>query len=120
MLMPGGVRLMLLTSEYGGGGFPWLAGIAVTEMLTAANMALSLNPMLTHGSIHALTAHGDQEQKLAWLPKLITGEWAGTMNLTEPQAGSDVKLLRPKQNYKMMEPIRSPGRKFTSRGANMI
>ena len=73
--------------EYGGGGFPWLVGIAVTEMLTAANMALSLNPMLTQGSIHALTAHGDQEQKLAWLPKLITGEWAGTMNLTEPQAG---------------------------------
>ena len=82
--------------EYGGGGFPWLVGIAVTEMLTAANMALSLNPMLTQGSIHALTAHGDQEQKLTWLPKLITGEWAGTMNLTEPQAGSDVGALTTK------------------------
>ena len=82
--------------EYGGGGFPWLVGIAITEMLTAANMALSLNPMLTQGSIHALTAHGDQEQKLAWLPKLITGEWAGTMNLTEPQAGSDVGALTTK------------------------
>ena len=82
--------------EYGGGGFPWLVGIAVTEMLTAANMALSLNPMLTQGSIHALTAHGDQEQKLAWLPQLITGEWAGTMNLTEPQAGSDVGALTTK------------------------
>ena len=82
--------------EYGGGGFPWLVGIAVTEMLTAANMALSLNPMLTQGSIHALTAHGNQEQKLAWLPKLITGEWAGTMNLTEPQAGSDVGALTTK------------------------
>tara|TARA_B100000700_G_scaffold219608_2_gene241632 strand:+ start:835 stop:2628 length:1794 start_codon:yes stop_codon:yes gene_type:complete len=82
--------------EYGGGGFPWLVGIAITEMLTAANMALSLNPMLTQGSIHALTAHGSQEQKLAWLPKLITGEWAGTMNLTEPQAGSDVGALTTK------------------------
>jgi len=82
--------------EYGGGGFPWLVGIAVTEMLTAANMALSLNPMLTQGSIHALSAHGSQEQKLAWLPKLITGEWAGTMNLTEPQAGSDVGALTTK------------------------
>ncbi|MEG3586002.1 MAG: acyl-CoA dehydrogenase [Actinomycetota bacterium] len=82
--------------EYGGGGFPWLVGIAVTEMLTAANMALSLNPMLTQGSIHALAAHGDQSQKLAWLPKLITGEWAGTMNLTEPQAGSDVGALTTK------------------------
>ena len=65
-------------------------------MLTAANMALSLNPMLTQGSIHALSAHGSQEQKLAWLPKLITGEWAGTMNLTEPQAGSDVGALTTK------------------------
>ncbi|MBT94379.1 MAG: acyl-CoA dehydrogenase [Acidimicrobiaceae bacterium] len=82
--------------EYGGGGFPWLVGIAVTEMLTAANMALSLNPMLTQGSIHALSAHGDQDQKLAWLPKLITGEWSGTMNLTEPQAGSDVGALTTK------------------------
>ena len=82
--------------EYGGGGFPWLVGIAVTEMLTAANMALSLNPMLTQGSIHALSAHGSQEQKLTWLPKLITGEWAGTMNLTEPQAGSDVGALTTK------------------------
>ena len=82
--------------EYGGGGFPWLVGIAVTEMLTAANMAMSLNPMLTQGSIHALTAHGDPNQKLAWLPKLITGEWAGTMNLTEPQAGSDVGALTTK------------------------
>ncbi len=82
--------------EYGGGGFPWLVGIAVTEMLTAANMALSLNPMLTQGSIHALTAHGDSNQKLTWLPKLITGEWAGTMNLTEPHAGSDVGALTTK------------------------
>ena len=82
--------------EYGGGGFPWLVGIAVTEMLNAANMAMSLNPMLTQGSIHALTAHGDPDQKLAWLPKLITGEWAGTMNLTEPQAGSDVGALTAK------------------------
>ena len=82
--------------EYGGGGFPWLVGIAVTEMLTAANMAMSLNPMLTQGSIHALSAHGDPNQKLAWLPKLITGEWAGTMNLTEPQAGSDVGALTAK------------------------
>ena len=82
--------------EYGGGGFPWLVGIAVTEMLTAANMALSLNPMLTQGSIHALSAHGDTSQKVKWLPKLITGEWSGTMNLTEPQAGSDVGALTSK------------------------
>ena len=64
--------------------------------------------MLTQGSIHALTAHGDEDQKLVWLPKLITGEWAGTMNLTEPQAGSDVGALTTKAelqddgSYKIM------------------
>ncbi len=84
---------MAFDPEYGGGGFPWVVGIAITEMLTAANMALSLNPMLTQGSIHALTAHGSDVQKARWLPKLISGEWSGTMNLTEPQAGSDVGAL---------------------------
>lgn len=87
---------MAFEAEYGGGGFPWVVGIAITEMLTAANMAFSLNPMLTQGSIHALSAHGDTEAKLAWLPKLISGEWTGTMNLTEPQAGSDVGALTAK------------------------
>jgi alkylation response protein AidB-like acyl-CoA dehydrogenase len=76
--------------EYGGGGLPWLVGLAIQEMFTAANMALSLCPMLTQGAIHLLTTHGTPEQKAAWLPKLISGEWSGTMNLTEPQAGSDV------------------------------
>ncbi len=84
---------MSFDPEYGGGGFPWVVGIAVSEMMTAANMALSLNPLLTQGSIHALTAHGDTEQKNTWLPKLISGEWSGTMNLTEPHAGSDVGAL---------------------------
>jgi len=87
---------MSFNPEYGGGGFPWVIGIAITEMLTAANMALSLNPLLTQGSIHALEAHGSEEQRLKWLPKLISGEWTGTMNLTEPQAGSDVGALTSK------------------------
>ncbi len=84
---------MSFDPEYGGGGFPWVVGIAVSEMMSAANMALSLNPLLTQGSIHALSAHGDDEQKATWLPNLISGEWSGTMNLTEPQAGSDVGAL---------------------------
>ncbi len=84
---------MSFDPEYGGGGFPWVVGLTVFEMMTAANMSLSLSPLLTQGSIHALSAHGDENQKLTWLPKLITGEWSGTMNLTEPQAGSDVGAL---------------------------
>ena len=87
---------MSFDPEYGGGGFPWVVGIAVSEMMTAANMALSLNPLLTQGAIHALYAHGDDDQKNTWLPKLISGEWTGTMNLTEPHAGSDVGALTSK------------------------
>ncbi|MFV2040204.1 MAG: acyl-CoA dehydrogenase family protein, partial [Acidimicrobiales bacterium] len=89
----GGWGAMSFEPEYGGGGFPWVVGVAITEMLTAANMALSLNLILTQGAIHALSAHGDETQKLLWLPKLISGEWSGTMNLTEPHAGSDVGAL---------------------------
>ena len=78
---------------YGGGGLPWAVGIAVSEMVTAANMAFSLCPMLTQGAIHMLGAHGSEAQRAAYLPQLISGEWTGTMLLTEPQAGSDVGAL---------------------------
>ena len=81
------------SAEWGGGNQPWVVGSAVSEMLTSANMAFSLCPMLTQGAIHLLSAHGTGEQQARWLPKLISGEWAGTMNLTEPQAGSDVGAL---------------------------
>jgi acyl-CoA dehydrogenase len=76
--------------EHGGGGFPLLAATAVKELITSANMAFSLNPLLTTGAVHLLTHHGSDEQKARYLPQMVTGEWAGTMNLTEPQAGSDV------------------------------
>ncbi|HUP73399.1 MAG TPA: acyl-CoA dehydrogenase [Acidimicrobiales bacterium] len=78
---------------YGGGGLPWAVAIAVSEMVTAANMAFSLCPMLSQGAIHMLGAHGSDEQKATYLPRLISGEWSGTMLLTEPQAGSDVGAL---------------------------
>jgi acyl-CoA dehydrogenase len=81
---------------YGGGGFPWTVAIVIQEMLTSANMALSLCPLLTQGAIDALQHHGSDEQKAVYLPKMLTGEWAGTMNLTEPQAGSDVGALTSK------------------------
>jgi len=80
-------------AEYGGGGLPWVVAIAVQEMLTSANMGLSVCPLLTQGAVEALLHHGSEEQKETFLPKLVSGEWSGTMNLTEPQAGSDVGAL---------------------------
>ncbi len=83
-------------AEYGGGGFPWLVAIAMQEMLTAANMGFSLCPLLTQGAIDMLLHYGSEEQREVYLPKMVTGEWTGTMNLTEPQAGSDVGALTTK------------------------
>ena len=78
---------------YGGGGFPWAIALALQEMITSANMSFSLCPLLTQGAVEMLQSHGSEEQKETWLPKLVSGEWSGTMNLTEPQAGSDVGAL---------------------------
>lgn len=75
---------------HGGGGFPWLVATAMQEMVTSANMSFSLCPLLTQGAIHMLSHHGSAEQQALYLPKMVTGAWTGTMNLTEPQAGSDV------------------------------
>ncbi|CAI09842.1 acyl-CoA dehydrogenase [Aromatoleum aromaticum] len=80
--------------EYGGQGLPKLLSTAVMEMWKAANMAFSLCPMLTNGAIEAVALRGSDEQKAAYLPKMISGEWTGTMNLTEPQAGSDLAAVR--------------------------
>jgi len=88
-----GFGSMPFDPEYGGGVFPWVSAIAVQEMLTSANMAFSLCSLLTQGAIDALQHHGSDEQQAAYLPKMLTGEWTGTMNLTEPQAGSDVGAL---------------------------
>jgi alkylation response protein AidB-like acyl-CoA dehydrogenase len=90
----GGWNSVSVPAEHGGQGLPWALNAAVTEMWDAANTAWSLCPMLTVGAIEALSAHGTPEQQRLFLPKLVTGEWTGTMNLTEPQAGSDVGALR--------------------------
>jgi 3-(methylthio)propanoyl-CoA dehydrogenase len=79
--------------QFGGGGFPHSVGLAIQEMMQSANLAFSLGPLLTQGAIDALLHYGSDEQKDRYLPKMITGEWTGTMNLTEPQAGSDVGAL---------------------------
>jgi len=80
--------------EFGGQGLPRLLSTAVSEMWKASNHAFSLCPMLTQGAIEALMIAGSDEQKATYLPNLVSGEWAGTMNLTEPSAGSDLAAVR--------------------------
>ena len=82
--------------EYGGMGLPLTVTTAVNEMMAAACLSLQLNPLMTQGQIEALEHHASDEIKSLYLPKLISGEWCGTMNLTEPAAGSDVGALRSK------------------------
>ena len=80
--------------HYGGQGLPKLLATAVMEMWKSANMAFSLCSMLTSGAIEALMLRGSDQQKSMYLPKMVSGEWTGTMNLTEPQAGSDLAAVR--------------------------
>ncbi len=83
-----------MSPEYGGQGLPHLIGTAVEEMWQSANLAFSLCPLLTQGAISAISSHGSDELKHIYLEKMVSGEWTGTMNLTEPQAGSDLAALR--------------------------
>jgi len=83
-------------AEYGGAGFPNVVGLAVQEMLQSSNLGFSLMPMLTQGVVHALDLYGSDEQKETYLSNLITGHWSGTMNLTEPQAGTDLGAVQTK------------------------
>ncbi|MCB1502728.1 MAG: acyl-CoA dehydrogenase C-terminal domain-containing protein [Bauldia sp.] len=79
---------------HGGQGLPYVLAAAMNEFVTSANMAFGMYPGLTQGAIAALSLHGSEAQKRTYLPKLMSGEWSGTMNLTEPQAGTDLGLLR--------------------------
>jgi alkylation response protein AidB-like acyl-CoA dehydrogenase len=80
--------------EHGGMGLPWTLTTALQEMWQSANLAWSLCPLLTIGAIESVIAHGTPEIQATYLEKLVSGEWAGTMNLTEPQAGTDLSLLK--------------------------
>jgi len=80
--------------QYGGQAVPQMLTTAVQEIWAAANLAFKLCPMLTHGAAHALALTGSAEQKQRYLPRMVSGEWTGTMVLTEPQAGSDLGLIR--------------------------
>lgn len=90
----GGWVAVAAPQEFGGMGLPQTICVAVNDMMSGANLALQLNPLLTQGQIEALEHHASEEIKALYIPKLISGEWSGTMNLTEPQAGSDVGALR--------------------------
>jgi len=92
----GGWNGLPLDPEWGGQGLPKLVSTPVTEMITSANMAFSLCPLLTQGAIEALLLCGSDQLKKTFLEKMVSGTWTGTMNLTEPQAGSDLALLRSK------------------------
>jgi alkylation response protein AidB-like acyl-CoA dehydrogenase len=92
----GGWIGMAASPEFGGMGLPMTVTTAVNEMLGSACLSLQLNPLMTQGQIEALEHHASDEIKALYIPKLISGAWCGTMNLTEPQAGSDVGALRTK------------------------
>jgi acyl-CoA dehydrogenase len=85
-----------MPTEYGGQGLPSLIGTAALEMWQAANMAFSNGPLLNQGAIEAILLCGTDEQKKTFIPKLVSGEWTGTMDLTEPQAGSDLAQVKTK------------------------
>jgi len=90
----GGWNALPFESEWGGQGLPRLVSTPVQEMWKSANLSFSLCPLLTQGAIEALLLRGSEELKRRYLPKMVEGRWTGTMNLTEPQAGSDLSLVR--------------------------
>lgn len=92
----GGWMGLAVPEEFGGQGLPYILHTAVGEYMSSANMALTMYPGLTQGAIAAILVHGSDEQKAAYLPKMVEGTWTGTMNLTEPHCGTDLGLLRSK------------------------
>ncbi|MEZ5724417.1 MAG: acyl-CoA dehydrogenase C-terminal domain-containing protein [Paracoccaceae bacterium] len=92
----GGWTALDCDPEYGGQGMPYVLGLATGELFVSANMAFNMYQGLTHGAYSAIHAHGSDAQKAMYLPKMVSCEWTGTMNLTEPHAGTDLGMLRTK------------------------
>src|SRR5262245_35896293 len=90
----GGWNALPFEPDWGGQGLPKLVATPVDEMWTSANMSFSLCPLLTQGAVHALALRGSEALQQTYIPKMVAGEWTGTMNLTEPQAGSDLALVK--------------------------
>ncbi|MDZ4085477.1 MAG: acyl-CoA dehydrogenase C-terminal domain-containing protein [Tabrizicola sp.] len=95
-LRKGGWMSLDASPEYGGQGLPYLMHTAVNETFVSANMAFNMYQGLTHGAYSAIKVHGTDEQKAKWLPKMVSCEWTGTMNLTEPHCGTDLGMMRTK------------------------
>ena len=95
-LVEGGWIGISVPAEFGGQDLPATLTVAVNELFCSANMAFAMYPGLTQGAIAALLVHASPELKTKYLPKMVTGEWTGTMNLTEPHCGTDLGLLRTK------------------------
>ncbi|MEL7447666.1 MAG: acyl-CoA dehydrogenase [Pseudomonadota bacterium] len=95
-IVEGGWNSLSFNPEYGGQGMPGLLAFVISEIWQSANMALSLCPMLTQAAVEALEAHGSDALKQQYLEKLVSGEWTGAMDLTEPQAGSDLAAVKTK------------------------
>ncbi|SLN55930.1 Acyl-CoA dehydrogenase [Falsiruegeria litorea R37] len=92
----GGWTGLDMPEEYGGQNMPYVMGTAVGEMFSASNSAFTMYQGLTHGAASAILAHGTEEQKNTYLPKMVSCDWTGTMNLTEPHCGTDLGLMRTK------------------------
>ncbi|TBN41256.1 acyl-CoA dehydrogenase [Paracoccus subflavus] len=90
----GGWTALDCDPDYGGQGMPYVMGVATGEMFVSANMAFNMYQGLTHGAYSAIHAHGTEEQKRTYLPRMVSCEWTGTMNLTEPHSGTDLGILR--------------------------
>ncbi|MBL9049872.1 MAG: acyl-CoA dehydrogenase C-terminal domain-containing protein [Tabrizicola sp.] len=95
-LREGGWMALDAAPEFGGQGLPYLMHTAVNETFVSANMAFNMYQGLTHGAYSAIKVHGTEEQKAKWLPKMVSCEWTGTMNLTEPHCGTDLGMMRTK------------------------
>ena len=108
----GGWNAVPFTEEFGGQNLPYAIAFPVQEMWQGANMSFGLCPLLNQGAVEAIAHHGSEEQKAFYLPKMVSGEWTGTMNLTEPQAGSDLGLLKAKAEPDGNESYKISGQKI--------
>jgi len=94
LYVEGGWQGLTAPTEYGGQQLPQILGLAVSEMMVAANWGFAMYPGLTKGAVEAIVAHASDDLKQTFLPRMVTGEWSGTMNLTEPHCGTDLGLIR--------------------------
>jgi hypothetical protein len=114
----GGWNGLTASEEFGGQALPHMLNVAALEMWNSGSMAFALCPTLTMGAIEAVATHGSDALKATYLPKLVSGEWTGTMNLTEPHAGSDLGVLKARAERATTAAIASLARRSSSPGAN--